>query len=91
MEGKFKCSQCGACCMVAGLTGMVPDRGDGSCVHLNDDNQCNIYETRPSFCRVKDKGIEHYKLNTLVCHELIDLLNLDEKYKIDISEYGENI
>lgn len=88
---KFKCSKCGACCKLAAIMGVMPDRGDGACIHLNEDNECKIYDTRPDFCRVKDEGTDYYILNTKACHEMIDLLGIDEKYKVDIAEYGKDI
>lgn len=44
---KFKCSGCGLCCKAA------------KCPHLQEDNKCAIYETRPAICNV-DKGYEMY-------------------------------
>ena len=31
---------------------------------------------------------QHYINNTKSCHDLIDLMGLDDKYKIDIEEYN---
>jgi len=31
---------------------------------------------------------QHYINNTKSCHDLIDLIGLDNKYKIDIEEYN---
>ena len=87
----FLCSSCGACCRVAAQKGLVPDKGDGTCVHLNSKNECNIYEYRPEICRVANRGIEHYINSTLACHKLIDMFGLDDNYKIDIAEYGKDI
>lgn len=90
MSNKFKCSGCGACCMVAASVGL-PDRGDGACVYLTEDNQCSIYEDRPLICRVDDlfEHIDHgltreewNESNTKSCHNLIDELGLDKKYKL---------
>ena len=57
MSDVFPCSQCGACCRIVGripesVRGDVvkPDK-DGVCVHLKD-NECDIYDTRPTICRV---------------------------------------
>lgn len=36
----WKCSRCGACCMVAG------------CKDLGKDNLCKVYNARPAICRV---------------------------------------
>ena len=96
----FLCSQCGACCKIAGTIKLMPDRGDGACVHLLDNNLCSIYNVRPDICKV-DKMFEikskqdpdltlkqHYINNTKSCHDLIDLMGLDSEYKIDIEEYN---
>ena len=99
----FLCSECGACCRIAGEQGFMPQRGDGACLYLTKDNLCEIYDTRPEICNVKtmynkkiDEGklspeiteIDYYRMSTAYCHEMIDLLNLDEKYKIDLADYG---
>ena len=87
--------------MVAGGRFGLPDRGDGACANLNENNQCSIYETRPDICRV-DKVYEmikdlvditkkeYYIENTEACHTLIDRLKLDESYKIELKEYERN-
>ena len=95
----FLCSQCGACCIIAGKSGFMPSREDGACIHLLEDNSCGIYDTRPDICKV-DKMFEikskedpeltlkkHYKLNTKACHDLIDILDIDKKYKIKLEDY----
>ena len=98
---KFLCSGCGACCLMAGATGLLPDRGDGACIHLDKDMSCKIYENRPEICRVdelyhkiKDENpdlsqIDWNILNTKECHKLIDLNGLDPEYKINIDKYVE--
>jgi hypothetical protein len=53
----FECNRCGACCR---LVNRMPelahlDRGDGACRHMSDGPEghgCDIYETRPTECRV---------------------------------------
>ena len=47
----FPCTKCGACCRRAPQTGWVPAAENGHCLHLQDDNTCGIYETRPQICR----------------------------------------
>ena len=95
---EFKCSGCGACCRQAAKLGL-PDRGDGGCAHLQEDNSCGIYESRPTICRVNEMyhhlpGIkenlslkEWYVENTKSCHQLIDEQGIDSSYKIRIEEY----
>ena len=47
MIEKFKCDGCGLCCKAV------------NCEHLNSDNKCTIYDSRPAMCNV-DKGYEMY-------------------------------
>ena len=69
----------------------------GACVHLTNEMQCAIYETRPDVCRVdvmqqRNKAIdriEYYRRATEVCHDLIDVLGIDKSFKIDPTEYDE--
>ena len=101
----FLCSGCGACCRRVGSINnaghsfpKLPDRGDGVCANLNEDNSCSIYDNRPLICRTKDLGmhlkkdvngsLKHWFIyNTVHCHKMIDVDGLDSKYKIDIKEY----
>ena len=98
----FLCSGCGACCLRVGGTYGLPGELNGPCGNLNKQTMaCNIYETRPNICRVDEaySKIKKYipflgkktwnKLNTKVCHVLIDINKLDKKHKIKISEYDE--
>ena len=54
----FNCTSCGACCRIVGLIPEFRERfftwinNDGACKHLQEDNTCGIYETRPDICRV---------------------------------------
>ena len=48
----FKCTNCGACCRLAGLAHPELDRGDLGCVFLRGENRCLIYKRRPRFCNV---------------------------------------
>lgn len=93
---EFLCSGCGACCMIAGKSGYLPDRGDGGCIHLDKENQCSIYDNRPEVCRVDEmhkinnpelSKKEYYIKSTKACHQIIDLLKIDNKYKIPINKY----
>ena len=96
---EFKCTSCGACCRLAGRTGLVPSKLDGSCVYLNKDNQCDIYSSRPDFCNVKKmfnkrkkKGLKiSYKQycieSSKLCNTMIDDLKLDKKYRINLKDY----
>ena len=51
----FICTRCGMCCR---NIDKVPELinfhgGDGVCIHLTDDNLCEIYVDRPDICNVK--------------------------------------
>ncbi len=53
----FPCDACGLCCMGVNQYdhSKYLDRGDGICKNLDlETKKCNIYLTRPIFCRVKD-------------------------------------
>ena len=75
------CSNCKAyCCRVIGKILPELDRGDCACVHLTDDNKCEIYDNRPLICNTvklyykyfKDKyTIEQWKeMNRQACEAL---------------------
>jgi Fe-S-cluster containining protein len=96
LEG-FPCSKCGACCRrVGGYNGFPePVNPDGSCSHLQKDNSCGIYETRPMVCRVEESfetlnlGItkeEYYRKNSIECNKMMDQDGVGEK--IDMNIYG---
>ena len=61
---------------------------EGVCEKLGEDNRCTIYETRPLICRIeesceyfgRDKQ-KYFELNIKGCHEIIDKLGMDEKWK----------
>jgi Fe-S-cluster containining protein len=78
----FPCDKCGICC---NHINEIPelhsfDSGNGRCIHLLDNNLCEIYETRPDICNVKTmyekiycsemSEDEYIKLNTEGCNEL---------------------
>ena len=97
----FKCSGCGACCLIAGGKYGLPKRKDGAGAKGAEDNKTGIiYESRPSVCRVDETyfKIKKYipflsqktynKINTKICHSLINKYNLDNKYKIKLKEYN---
>jgi Fe-S-cluster containining protein len=54
----FPCTSCGICCTRVGKfpTGEDFALADGRCRHLQPDNRCGIYESRPEICRVKDRA-----------------------------------
>jgi len=81
----------------------MPDRGDGACTYLTEDNLCSIYETRPELCNMQkmwqkrnqeldleSRGInkkEYFKINSGVCNDMMKEECIDKKYLIDLKEY----
>ena len=50
----FDCSKCAICCRH--IAKILPnyDRGDGVCLHLTENNLCDIYNNRPFICNVDE-------------------------------------
>ena len=74
----FPCTKCGACCKRAGATGLMPSKADGSCIYLNTDNTCSVYNKRPDICSIdkmyKKRQLlmskkEYYKLSAKICNQ----------------------
>ena len=94
---EFNCSQCGACCRIAGELGFMPSREDGACIHLGEDNLCTIYDERPDICNVEKMyykrklGItkkEYFKMQNEACNLLQKSYGMDEKYRVDPEIYN---
>lgn len=97
---KFQCSQCGACCRRAGSSGLMPDRGDGACIYLRENNLCDIYDERPEICNMEKmflkrkeefpdinfSKIDYFKLNNEVCNQMMDEDGITD-LKIDLTLY----
>ena len=71
----FVCTKCGLCCR---NIDKIPElssfhKGDGICIHLSDDNLCNIYSTRPDICNV-DKMYE-LKFKSMMTKEEYEQIN----------------
>ncbi len=81
----FPCTKCGACCIIAGKLGLMPQREDGACIHLTKDNLCEIYEDRPEECVISDK----FKENAQACNRLQKLLGIDKSYRVDTEIFNE--
>ncbi len=72
MPKNFPCTSCGLCCRL--VVNVIPElaKEDGSCIHLDDENQCKIYDSRPEVCRVSfaihrkrvDSGEDNFSCNT---------------------------
>jgi Fe-S-cluster containining protein len=81
---KFPCVGCGACCRKLNLLSEeqlkevnLKAREDGSCVNLNEDNSCAVYEDRPEICIVSNRGTgytteEYHKMVAEICNEWMD-------------------
>lgn len=83
MDGdQWKCTKCGLCCMLAIRTGLLDssyDRGDGICQHLNDKNQCDIYENRPAVCNTRGNSPDATELERAeACAGITNFLNEGE-------------
>lgn len=78
----FNCWQCGACCKLVPdfllAQNNLPRAPNGGCGHLDENNLCKIYDTRPDICSVekqwaKQKKIPYHdymKLTEVFCHTL---------------------
>jgi Fe-S-cluster containining protein len=91
----FPCTKCGACCRVAGtIPGFEePLRPDGACSHLQPDDSCAIYETRPFMCRVDEQagweGVPEYQwhaVNARACNQLQEAEGVPAKFRLPIWE-----
>ncbi len=52
----LECRMCGACCIALSISTTIPGTDSGKpagvrCIHLDNDNRCGIYESRPPVCR----------------------------------------
>ena len=78
----FECDRCGICCQHIDSIPQLKqfDSGNGRCVHLLENNLCEIYLDRPEICNVdkmyelyfKDSisEEEHIRQNKMGCIEL---------------------
>lgn len=58
----MNCSKCKAyCCRVIGKILPELDRGDCACIHLTDDNKCEIYDNRPLVCNTVKLYYKYFK------------------------------
>lgn len=89
----FPCTKCGACCRrVRTVDPNWPVKADGkSCIHLQDDNTCGIYETRPPICRIEDVGRalglsegKHFLLSMLACNKMQVEDGMGAEYRVRV-------
>lgn len=90
----FGCTKCGACCRLASVVAQGLDiefpydfNEDGSCSKYNEASGCTIYDDRPEMCRtrlVKDKSEreEYYEKCAMACNTMMDILSIDQTFKI---------
>lgn len=75
--------------------GLMPQRADGACINLAEDNTCKIYETRPDICRVNVMAerngaklglsqVAYIKKATEICNTWMDEDGIDVSYRIKI-------
>lgn len=78
MDIKFDCKKCGQCCRKIWVTGLLKEfeNDKGECIHLTEDNLCDIYDSRPDVCNV-EKMFELCFKNTMTYDEY-----LCENYKV---------
>lgn len=80
------------------MAGLMPQREDGACIHLAEDNTCKIYETRPEMCRanvmveknkekLKMTTKEYFKFSNSLCNKWIEEDGMDKSFLIDIGKY----
>lgn len=73
----FICTKCGLCCRNIDKIPELADfqKGDGVCIHLSDDNLCNIYSTRPDICNVEKMYEINYK--AIISKEEYEKMNME--------------
>lgn len=71
----FTCTKCGLCCCNIDLVPELSeyDMGNGVCIHLTEDNLCDIYSSRPDICNVEKMFDTKYRY--LMSKEEYDHLN----------------
>ena len=59
----FICTRCGLCCKNIDKIPELKkyDNGNGVCIHLSEDNLCDIYYSRPDICNVDKMYEKKYK------------------------------
>ena len=70
-------TKCGLCCRNIDKIPELADfhTGDGVCIHLSDDNLCNIYASRPDICNVEKMYELTYK--AIMSKEEYEKMNME--------------
>lgn len=101
MIKSFPCNLCGLCCRnISGIDELKQfDKGDGVCVHLNEENECSIYDDRPNICRIDEMyervyyehftKKEYYFENVLACRTLQKKAGFTEDNMITLDDFLE--
>ena len=73
----FVCTKCGLCCKNIDTIPELEkfDMGDGVCIHLSNDNLCNIYAVRPDICNIDRMYELFYK--SILSKEEYERLNIE--------------
>ena len=85
----FICKKCGLCCINIDKISELStyDNGDWICIHLTNDNLCDIYNSRPDICNVNAIYIKKYK--NYMTREEFDQLNTEGcKYLQKIMQFS---
>lgn len=74
---------------MAGKLNLMPHREDGACIHLQEDNLCAIYDTRPEVCRInvmmEKSGAdpdEYHAETKSMCNKLQKDLEIDPSFRV---------
>lgn len=73
----FICTKCGLCCRNIDKIPELAEfhKGDGVCIHLSDDNLCDIYPIRPDICNVEKMFELNYK--AMMSKEEYEKMNME--------------
>lgn len=73
----FICNKCGLCCRNIDKIPELEEfhKGDGVCIHLSDDNLCDIYSIRPDICNVEKMFELNYK--AMMSKEEYEKMNME--------------
>ncbi|ACM19187.1 hypothetical protein Geob_0825 [Geotalea daltonii FRC-32] len=74
----MECSRCGTCCVAPDISSLKKPLAT-RCIHLDTDQRCSRYETRPVVCR-------SYRSDD-ICR-LIDAPDLEERVKNYLRLFG---